>query len=422
MLQGLMDHPPVQTPDAGTAPVLHMQVGGRETTSAALDWAFGLAGPGFRLFTTGLDRRAPSGPSATLKQRTRGFLAGLRDDVDPRVQPRLLVGALPFDPAEDDFLFSPVAASNEPWRAGDAAAGAAQGWRVTPEPDRAAYTAAVSRVLDLIAEGGAPDQALTKAVLARSLKLEATLDIDVFALWRGLKADPAAVRFLTPVGVGVEGGMRRLVGATPELLASRRGDLVASHPLAGSARRSPDIAEDEAAAKGLLASDKDQREHALVVEAILDALSPLCRDLSAPGEPALMSTRTLWHLGTRIEGRLRHPDDATAIELAALLHPTPAVGGAPRRRAMEVIRDLEPRDRGFYAGPVGWTNADGDGDWYLALRCAEVSGRTLRAFAGAGIVAGSDPEAEADETSAKLLAILRALGIDEAGQPQPEAA
>jgi len=293
---------------------------------------------------------------------------------------------------------------------------------VTPEPDRAAYAEAVARVLDLIAKGGATDQALTKAVLARTLKLEATRDIDAFALWRSLKADPAAVRFLTPIGAGPDGAPRRLVGATPELLASRRGDRVASHPLAGSARRSPDIGEDEAAAQRLLASDKDRREHALVVEAILDIMAPLCRDLSAPGEPALMSTRTLWHLGTRIEGRLRNPDDVTAIELAALLHPTPAVGGSPRQPALEVIREMEAHGRGFYAGPVGWTNADGDGDWYLALRCAEISGRTLRAFAGAGIVAGSDPQAEADETSAKLLAILRALGIDEAGQPQSEAA
>src|SRR5690606_2884686 len=133
-----------------------------------------------------------------------------------------------------------TAASNDPWRTGPAPANGLA-WRVTPEPDRAAYAEAVARVLDLIAKGGATDQALTKAVLARTLKLEATRDIDAFALWRSLKADPAAVRFLTPIGAGPDGAPRRLVGATPELLASRRGDRVASHPLAGSARRSPDI-------------------------------------------------------------------------------------------------------------------------------------------------------------------------------------
>src|SRR5690606_20157864 len=132
------------------------------------------------------------------------FLADLRAEADPRIQPRLLVGALPFDPGADDFLFSPTAASNDPWRTGPAPANGLA-WRVTPEPDRAAYAEAVARVLDLIAKGGATDQALTKAVLARTLKLEATRDIDAFALWRSLKADPAAVRFLTPIGAGPDG-------------------------------------------------------------------------------------------------------------------------------------------------------------------------------------------------------------------------
>ncbi|MNQ93520.1 Isochorismate synthase DhbC [compost metagenome] len=122
----------------------------------------------------------------------------------------------------------------------------------------------------------------------------------------------------------------------------------------------------------------------------------------------------MWHLGTRIEGRLRRPDEVSAAELAALLHPTPAVCGSPRDRAAELIRELEAYDRGFYAGAVGWTNAVGDGAWYVALRCAEVCGREARLYAGAGIVEGSDPAAEADETSGKFQAVLRALGVDEA--------
>lgn len=379
-------------------------------------WAFGLAGPGFRLFTTGLNRRAASGPAATLGRRTRDFFGEAEAG---GAAPALLVGALPFDPAADDFLFQPRTASSAPWPLPASGPRSGAPWRATPEPDRAAYAAAVSRVLQAIEDSGRP---LTKAVLARSLRLEADRAIDPFALWSNLKADPAASRFLTPVGPGPDGDMRRMVGATPELLASRRGERVVSHPLAGSARRSTDIVEDEAAAKALLASDKDRREHALVVEAILDVLSPLCRELSAPSDPALLSTRTLWHLGTRIEGRLRDPEGVTAADLAAALHPTPAVAGAPRPRALEVIRAMERHDRGFYAGAVGWTDARGDGDWHVTLRCAEVEGRTVRAFAGAGVVAGSDPEAEADETSAKLLAILRALGVDEAGRPLSDAA
>ena len=381
-------------------------------------WAFGLAGPGFRLFTTGLNRRAAPGSTATLGRRTRDFFG----ETEAGAAPALRVGALPFDPAADDFLFQPRTASSAPWPLPAPTRRSGASWRATPEPDRAAYAAAVSRALQAIAEGHANGSPLTKAVLARSLRLEADRPIDPFALWSNLKADPAASRFLTPVGLEPDGDMRRMVGATPELLVSRRGERVVSHPLAGSARRSTDIVEDEAAAKALLASDKDRREHALVVEAILDVLSPLCRELSAPSDPALLSTRTLWHLGTRIEGRLRDPESVTAADLAAALHPTPAVAGSPRPRALEVIRELERHDRGFYAGAIGWTDADGDGDWHVTLRCAEVEGRTVRAFAGAGVVAGSDPEAEADETSAKLLAILRALGVDEAGRPLSDAA
>ncbi|MNC45018.1 Isochorismate synthase DhbC [compost metagenome] len=146
----------------------------------------------------------------------------------------------------------------------------------------------------------------------------------------------------------------------------------------------------------------------------MDALAPWCSELRAPPAPALVSTRTMWHLGTRIEGRLHRPNEVSAAELAALLHPTPAVCGAPRDRAAAMIRELEAYDRGFYAGALGWTNAGGDGAWYVALRCAEICGAEAHLYAGAGIVDGSDPVAEADETSGKFQAVLRALGVGEA--------
>ncbi len=382
-----------------------------------MDWAFGLAAPDISLFAQGLRRRLPPGPIDTLAARVRAFFDTLPNPDGGDPCPRLLVGALPFDRRADDMLFLPRQVSNAPWPMPDRVA-AGPSWTVTAEPARADYEAAVSRARAAIAASRGDADPLTKVVLSRSLKLEADGPVDPFALWLALRADAAATRFITPVGPGPGGTPRRLVGASPELLVSRTGRRVLSHPLAGSAARSPDLAEDEAAALRLKVSDKDRREHAVVVEAILDSLSPYCRDLSAPGEASLMSTRTLWHLGTPIEGRLKSPE-TTAVELAAALHPTPAVAGSPRDRAVALIDELEGYDRGFYAGAVGWTNAAGDGAWRVSLRCAEVSGRMARLYAGAGVVEGSDPRMEAEETSAKFQAVLRALGIDETGRLRP---
>lgn len=407
------------------APDLSVQIGGgaseRHEVAAPkddMDWSFGLTTPELRLFTTGLKQRLTPGPAATLGARVRRFFADL--PVAPETDepsPRLLVGALPFDRKADDCLFLPERAANRIWDMPSSASHPSIR-ALTPEPSRAAYEAAVTQALEAMraSQGGA--EPVDKVVLSRSLKVQGDGAIDPFALWRDLKADPTAARFLTPLGEGQKtgqgGAMRRLVGATPELLASKRGPVVFSHPLAGSARRSTDVVQDEAAAQSLLASDKDRREHALVVEAIMDLLAPYCSDLRAPPGPALVSTRTMWHLGTRIEGRLHRPDETSAAELAALLHPTPAVCGSPRDRAAEMIHALEGYDRGFYAGAVGWTNAFGDGAWYVSLRCAETCGDQARLYAGAGIVENSDPAAEADETSGKFQAVLRALGVDEA--------
>lgn len=386
----------------------------RPEAEDALDemaWAFGLAGPEARLFTRGLCRRLPPGDAATLGDRVRAFF----ETAAPGDAPRLLVGALPFDRMADDCLFQPRSATQTPWPASGRSL-VNHGWAVTPEPPRAAYEDAVARALSMIA-ASADEGVLEKVVLSRSLRLEAAGVIDPFALMSSLSADPSATRFLTPLGSSPTSGMRRLVGASPELLVSRRGEEVLSHPLAGSARRAPDLAQDEASARGLMRSEKDRREHRVVVEAILDALAPLCRELSAPPEPALVSTRTMWHLGTRIEGRLKHPDAVSAAALAAVLHPTPAVAGVPRERATRAIAELEGYDRGFYAGAVGWTDEFGDGAWYVSLRCAEVAGAAARLYAGAGVVMGSVPSAEGDETSAKFQAMLRAFGVEEGGEP-----
>jgi isochorismate synthase len=373
-------------------------------STEALAWAFTLAAPERRLLTQGLARRLEPGPAHTLAERVREFFR-TAEGVP------LLVGALPFDRQADDVIFQPAAVAEAPLAApGPAPAGR---WRVTPEPGVEAYKQAVSRALNVLATNAS---GMDKVVLSRSLVLDSEGPIDAEALAARVGGDPGAVRFSTPLGRAPDGSMRRLIGASPELLVSRVGDKVVSHPLAGSARRSDDEAQDVAARAGLVQSDKEQREHALVVEAILDTLAPYCRELSAPDAPDLITTRTMRHLGTWIEGRLKRPDEVSSAELAAALHPTPAVAGSPRDAATQLIHDLEGYDRGFYAGTVGWTDAAGDGVWYLSLRCAEVAGSRARLYAGAGIVEGSVPESEAAETSAKFQAMLRAFGIDEAGQ------
>jgi len=365
----------------------------------------------------GLRQRLAPGPVHTLAERVRAYFAG-----SPANGNSLLMGAIPFDRMADDFLFQPEIVSHaRPVTTCDARPFGHR-WQVRPEPSRARYEEAVMEALRLIAESHAGDDPLEKIVLSRSLLLEADEPVDVMALLERLAGDPGAVRFLTPLGASAGGDPRYLTGATPELLIRKSGEAVLSHPLAGSSPRSADAAEDKAAAERLMRSQKDRREHQWVVEAILDGLAPYCHVLHAPDVPDLVSTRSMWHLATRIEGRLKDPEGVSAAELAAVLHPTPAVGGTPRGRALALIPELELYDRGFYAGAVGWTDRAGDGEWYVSLRCAEVTGRQVRVYAGAGIVEGSVPAEEADETSAKLQAILRALGIDEDGRTQSSSA
>jgi len=244
---------------------------------------------------------------------------------------------------------------------------------------------------------------LRKVVLARTIEVDAGRELDARRLAHRLRAvNPDAFTFASPTTAGV------LVGASPELLVSRFGREVRSNPLAGSAARSGDPEEDRANADALLASAKDREEHAIVVDAIAEALRPFCCELTWDPTPALLETPNVWHLSTRFRGLLREPS-AGAMELVRALHPTPAVAGEPRDAALDVIEELEPFDRGSYAGPVGWMDATGDGEWAIALRCAELRGDRATLYAGAGIVAGSSPDAEVDETERKFRAFLDAL-------------
>ena len=378
-----------------------------ERISGGRDCGFVLDAPGKAVSASGVAAMLPSGPIATLDARVAAFFAAHPSG------PRVVVGAVPYDREAADCLFQPQSLCfDEGIALHPSAPAPVAAWDVTPEPDVAQYCAAVDAALTRIGEAGG---ALSKVVLSRSLRLHAAHRIDPAPLLAALRLDASVTVFSTPVS-DPRAGAARLIGATPELLVSRRDGIVASHPLAGTLPRGGDPVSDRAAGAALLASIKDRHEHALVVEAVLDALAPFCDRLTAPEGPDLRGTATMWHLGTRIEGALRDPETPVAALLAAL-HPTPAVCGMPRAAADAALRELEGYDRGFYAGAVGWADEAGDGEWYVALRCAEIEGASARLFAGAGIVAGSEPEAEAMETSAKFLAMLRAFGIDETGHP-----
>jgi isochorismate synthase len=278
--------------------------------------------------------------------------------------------------------------------------------QVTAEPPPEAYGRSVSMAVERIRAG-----ALEKVVLARTMQVDADRTLDPVRLAARLRAvDPHAYTFIAPVTDARETHPfpPLLVGASPELLVSRRGRAVRSTPLAGSAPRSGDPEEDRANADALFASDKNRHEHAIVVDAIAETLDPFCDELSWDPEPVLMDTANVWHLATRFEGTLRAPAP-NAVELVAALHPTPAVCGTPQIVARATIAELEDFDRGGYAGPVGWLDAEGDGEWAIALRCAELDDDHATLFAGAGIVGDSDPAAEVDETDRKFRAFLDSL-------------
>jgi isochorismate synthase len=215
--------------------------------------------------------------------------------------------------------------------------------------------------------------------------------------------EPSCTTFLLPLPEGT------FVGASPELLVSRRDRVVVSHPLAGTialraARGTIDRGD------GLLGSTKDLEEHELVVADIAGVLDPRCSELVVPSQPSVVPLRTMAHLGTRIEGLLSERGGVPSVlELVAALHPTPAVGGVPRTEALALIKELEPGPRGPWAGPVGWVDAAGNGDWVVGLRSATLAGSTATIWAGAGIVAASDPEAELAETTVKLAPVFEGL-------------
>jgi isochorismate synthase len=251
-----------------------------------------------------------------------------------------------------------------------------------------------------------PDASLRKVVLSRPLTVRLHDELDLAAALRRLRGrEPNGTIFSMQVPEGA------FFGASPELLVSRHGERVTCHPLAGTIARGATARADADAQGRLAGSDKDRAEHAYVVDDITDVLRPLCTQLDVPKEPALVAFSTVAHLGTRITGRLRSDAAVDVLGLLERLHPTPAVGGSPRHDAARTIAALEPTPRGHWAGPVGWTDAHGDGEWMIGIRSAllHVDGDTVTFRAGSGIVADSEPDAETAETNVKLTTVMRAV-------------
>ncbi len=414
---------------------------------------FGLAGRGVALrieLPRGLtDAAAVAGVAGRLAAIQRG------DDVTGPGTGAVALGALPFVRDAPGVLVVPRVVigrrDGEAWitttarpgtgttaRLADRMAADALGGYADPRPAPSQFT--LTSVMDheawedLVAGAVAriDDGALGKVVLARQIDVTANRPfVTSDVLSRLLALYPTCMVFR------VDG----FLGASPELLIERRGAHVASHPLAGTIGRSGDLATDEALIAGLLASPKERREHAYVIEGLRRTLGPVCESLDIPDKPTVLELRNVSHLATRLSGVLSAVPEApagtgdspysgharsrsespgggpahpglrvpSALQLVARVHPTPAVGGTPTGEAVAYIGEVEGFDRGRYAGPVGWMDARGDGSWAIGLRSAHVDGDHASMYAGVGVVAGSRPETELAETQLKLQALLAAL-------------
>lgn len=267
---------------------------------------------------------------------------------------------------------------------------------VSPRTPISTHRSAVEAARDAVRRGD-----LVKAVIARELVVESDDPIDVHAVLLRLRAS---------FGSSYRYSCHGLIGASPELLVSVEGDVVRSHPLAGTTPRTGDPTTDADLARALVASVKDQVEHRVVIDVVHDMLLPDCSYLDWEPEPSIVPVANVQHLGTLVEGRLSDPRP-DALSLARRLCPTPALGGHPRDEALNLIAEVEGFERGRYGGAVGWVDATGDGVWAVTIRCAEFSDdrRRARLVAGGGIVADSDPDAELAETQAKFQAMLSAI-------------
>ena len=345
-------------------------------------------------FLAGLDHDSTVPGAGPVALGCIPFVPGAPADlVVPRIQVRkdavgatsvTLVGEV------DDDLVTEALIPREPSRA------TAASWSIEPEVDVDRYLAAVVAARDAVRAGE-----LTKAVIARPIRVRSSEPIDVHAVLHRLRAS-----FGSSYRYSIDG----FIGASPELLVEVDGAIVRSHPLAGTAPRTGDVDNDARIAADLIASTKNQVEHRVVIDVVHDTLLPWASYLDWEPEPSIVTVANVQHLGTRMEGMLSQPGPSV-IHLVRALSPTPALGGHPRDAAIDLIQRVEGFERGRYGGAVGWVDATGNGTWAVAIRCAELSDdrRSARLVAGGGIVAASDPHAELAETQAKFQAMLSAI-------------
>jgi len=324
----------------------------------------------------------------------------------------IAIGVVPFEPGTPCELVIPSvlvgkASDGRRWVTVIDDAAADLGAASRPQPRAQEFTVRpltpVDRYLEAVtaARNAVREGALTKAVIAREVEVASPEPIDVHAVLLRLKA-----MFGRSYRYSFEG----FIGASPELLVAVHGNEVRSHPLAGTTPRTGDPETDRRAAEELLASEKNQIEHRVVIDMIHDTLLNWCSYLDWEPEPSIVTVANVQHLGTAMEGHLSDPRP-NVMDLVTALSPTPALGGFPRAEALELIARTEGFTRGRYGGAVGWVDAAGDGTWAVAIRCAELSAdrRTARLVAGGGIVAESEPLSELAETQAKLQAMLSAI-------------
>ena len=248
---------------------------------------------------------------------------------------------------------------------------------------------------------------IDKVVLARAVLGSVSDPLDPASIAQRLRQrEPICTIYSMPTTDG-----RRFVGASPELLARRHVNQIECHPLAGTIALPPNVAPDDYQ-NWLLGSTKNLHEHGVLVDDVVTALSGFYDDITVDAEPSIVTLRTVAHLGTWVRGTATSAKAPDALEVLRLLHPTAAVGGIPRASAYELISRLEQHDRGHYAGPVGWLDANGDGEWWVGIRGVMVKGTEFEAWAGAGIVSESDPIAEREETKDKLASVLSSVLVD----------
>lgn len=271
--------------------------------------------------------------------------------------------------------------------------------RLAFEPSPDAFATAVAEAVEHLRRGE-----LAKVVLARSCRGEFSHEVNGGAIASRLRdLEPSCTIYALPTTAG-----KRFVGASPELLVSVEDDTISCHPLAGTIANEG-TGDTSTYATWLLGSSKNRAEHRFVVDDIVERLKGVATNVHADAEPSIVTLRSVTHLGSQIHA-VRN-DATTSIAALAALHPTPAVGGLPREEAVSLIEKLEPVDRGFYAGAVGWCNASGEGTWWVAIRGIAFHDRVFEVWAGAGIVADSDPIAEREETRNKLDSVLHAIGV-----------